>query len=60
MLKQIRLAVVLGVAAAVGLVALLPDADCGEIKSLEQQRRDIVVKSMDFSRPAKGLLSQSL
>jgi hypothetical protein len=49
MLKQIRLAVVLGVAAAVGIAALLPDAVCGEVKSLEQQRRDIVVKSMDFS-----------
>jgi hypothetical protein len=49
MLKQIRLAVVLGVAVAMGIAALLPDAVCGEVKSLEQQRRDIVVKSMDFS-----------
>ena len=49
MLKQIRLAVVLGVAVAMGIAALLPDANCGEIKSLEQQRRDIVVKSMDFA-----------
>jgi hypothetical protein len=49
MLKQIRLAMLLGVALATGIAAMLPDAVCGEVKSLEQQRRDIVVKSMDFS-----------
>jgi hypothetical protein len=49
MLKQIRLGLVLGVAVAMGIAAGIPDGACGQVTSLEQQRRDIVVRSMDFA-----------